>query len=53
MFELRQGRSAFFYPAIVKDKGNKGTIRMWAPGCSTGEETYSLAMTLASREFEM
>lgn len=34
------------YPAIVKDKANKGTIRMWAPGCSTGEETYSLAITL-------
>ena len=34
------------YPSIVKDKANKVTIRMWAPGCSTGEETYSLAMTL-------
>jgi two-component system, chemotaxis family, CheB/CheR fusion protein len=34
------------YPAIVKDKSNKGIIRMWTPGCSTGEETYSVAMSL-------
>jgi two-component system, chemotaxis family, CheB/CheR fusion protein len=34
------------FPAILKDKSNKGNIRIWAPGCSTGEETYSLAITL-------
>ncbi|WP_433967054.1 CheR family methyltransferase [Tunturiibacter gelidiferens] len=45
-FEAFETLKTQVYPAIVKDKGNKGTIRMWAPGCSTGEETYSLAMTL-------
>ena len=34
------------FPAILKDKSNRGNIRIWAPGCSTGEETYSLAMAL-------
>ncbi|HVB55776.1 MAG TPA: chemotaxis protein CheB [Candidatus Acidoferrales bacterium] len=34
------------FPAILKDKTNKGNIRIWAPGCSTGEETYSLAIVL-------
>jgi two-component system, chemotaxis family, CheB/CheR fusion protein len=45
-FEAFEALKTQVYPAIVKDKGNQGTIRMWAPGCSTGEETYSLAMTL-------
>jgi two-component system CheB/CheR fusion protein len=45
-FEAFEALKTQVYPAIVKDQGNKGTIRMWAPGCSTGEETYSLAMTL-------
>lgn len=45
-FEAFEALKTQVFPAIVKDKGNKGTIRMWAPGCSTGEETYSLAMTL-------
>ncbi|MGB7189747.1 MAG: chemotaxis protein CheB, partial [Acidobacteriaceae bacterium] len=45
-FEAFEALKTQVYPAIVKEKGNKGTIRMWTPGCSTGEETYSLAMTL-------
>ncbi|HET9100846.1 MAG TPA: chemotaxis protein CheB, partial [Acidobacteriaceae bacterium] len=45
-FEAFEALKTQVYPTIVKDKANKGTIRMWAPGCSTGEETYSLAMTL-------
>ena len=42
-FEAFEELKSAVYPLIVKDKANKGTIRMWAPGCSTGEETYSLA----------
>ena len=45
-FEAFEALKEHVYPAIVKDKANKNSIRMWAPGCSTGEETYSLAMTL-------
>ncbi|WP_242610691.1 chemotaxis protein CheB [Aquimarina brevivitae] len=33
-------------PELVKQKAQDGIIKIWDVGCSTGEETYSLAMLL-------
>jgi two-component system CheB/CheR fusion protein len=33
-------------PALFKSKKKYETIRVWVPGCSTGEEAYSIAMVL-------
>jgi len=33
-------------PDLVKKKGNNKRIRVWSAGCSTGEEPYSIAITL-------
>jgi two-component system CheB/CheR fusion protein len=35
-----------FLPAILKNKSRHGELRMWVPGCATGEEVYSLAICL-------
>jgi two-component system CheB/CheR fusion protein len=34
------------FPAILKDRTAGMPIRVWVPGCSTGEEVYSIAVTL-------
>ena len=33
-------------PRIVERKRDGGTIRVWVPGCSTGQEAYSIAICL-------
>src|SRR5213594_234987 len=34
------------FPRILKQRPADAPIRVWAPGCATGEEAYSLAMVL-------
>ena len=34
------------FPEIMKGKSPNTPIRFWVPGCSTGQEAYSLAMVL-------
>ncbi len=36
-------------PKIVDGRGKDDQIRVWVPGCSTGEEAYSLAMLIDER----
>ncbi len=34
------------FPALVRGREENDTIRIWIPGCSTGEEMYSFAIAL-------
>jgi len=34
-------------PALLKNKGAGDTVRIWTPGCSSGEEAYSIAILMA------
>ena len=38
---------ASVFPALVEGRKPEDPIRVWVPGCSTGEEAYSLAICLA------
>ena len=34
-------------PAMIRDRSPAAPLRVWVPGCSTGEEAYSLAILLS------
>ena len=44
--EVFQALQSQVFPAILKDKPEGAPIRIWVAGCSTGEEVYSMAMSL-------
>ncbi len=37
---------AVVFPEIVRNRDLKDPVRIWVPGCSTGEEVYSVAIAL-------
>jgi two-component system, chemotaxis family, CheB/CheR fusion protein len=40
-------------PRLFQDKGACDTVRVWVPGCATGEEAYSLAILLREHMDEL
>jgi two-component system CheB/CheR fusion protein len=41
------------FPELLKDRTTEPPLRFWVPGCSTGEEVYSLAICLLESLGEM
>ncbi|WP_024903316.1 CheR family methyltransferase [Robbsia andropogonis] len=36
-------------PKLLEGRGSQDTVRVWVPGCATGEEVYSIAMLLREK----
>jgi two-component system, chemotaxis family, CheB/CheR fusion protein len=45
--KIFDGVSHKVIPQIFKEKGPDNTVRVWVPGCASGEEAYSFAILLA------
>jgi two-component system CheB/CheR fusion protein len=44
--EAFEGLKTFVFPALVNNRPAGTAIRIWVPGCATGEEAYSIAISL-------
>ncbi len=41
-----EGMKAEIFPNILKNRGKDPALRIWTSGCASGEETYSVAISL-------
>ena len=44
--EVFEALKSSVFPTIIQDRDNSTPIRIWVPGCATGEEVYSIIITL-------
>jgi two-component system, chemotaxis family, CheB/CheR fusion protein len=44
--EMFQALAERIFPMLLGDKASKSSIRVWVPGCASGEEVYSVAICL-------
>jgi two-component system, chemotaxis family, CheB/CheR fusion protein len=44
--EAFEGLKNLVFPAITRERSPDDPIRIWVPGCSSGEEAYSIAISL-------
>ena len=44
--ETFEALTSVVFPSIMKNRSPEVPVRIWVPGCSSGEETYSLAIAL-------
>jgi two-component system, chemotaxis family, CheB/CheR fusion protein len=45
-FKVFEAAQAHVFPALLKGRNESEPIRVWVPGCSSGEEVYSIAIGL-------
>jgi len=51
--EVFEGLHEDVYPKLFADRSPSEPVRVWVPGCSTGEETYSHAISLVEMLSEL
>jgi two-component system, chemotaxis family, CheB/CheR fusion protein len=44
--EMFQALAETIFPRLLADKNSKNPLRIWVPGCASGEEVYSIAICL-------